>query len=212
MSHTYRHTCRFFGPLIFTLAVGHSLASAQTQRHSGKTNDLQSRRLQMVQADIVLAQRAIRALKKLRANVVVHRSLGQFEQDGRLAHVSFNTFAQKLDEITLEIEPLLYKVSDAKLRSHLINAVASYRDGAFWWSNLDQTTVVNVTNLKNPFTSTTPADRFLTSTIPYTVAIHWRLADKYLVKAEELLATLSLRMTPELSSDQISMDRSDDRD
>jgi hypothetical protein len=213
MSHTYRYALRFGRLFIFVLLIGQNLAIAQTERGPRKNDDLRSTpAVGAVEADQLLVSRVISALQKLRADVIVHRSLDHFERDGRLAHVPFETFARRLNEVATEITPLLSKMSDSKLRTSLINTLESYRDGAFWWSKLDQPKVVKVTNLQNSFTTTAPAEHFFESTIPYTVAIHWKLADKYLVKAEKLAATPSLRATRDLSSLRISRNQPDERD
>ena len=213
MSHFYRQPFRFLVLFIFALLLGQNLATAQTEQGPRKNDDLRlTPTVGAVEADRILVNRIIRSLHKLRTDVIVHRSLDHFERDGRVAHVAFETFARKLEEVTTEIAPLLSKVSASRLRISLINTLESYRDGAFWWSKLDQQKVVNIRNVQNAFTTTAPPERFFDSTIPYTVAIHWRLADKYLTKAEKLAATPYGRATPELSSAGISTDRSDERD
>ena len=209
MSHISRQRSLYLVLLIFVLFIGQS--SAQSSQPAGPVarSNLQSTKLvRAFEDDAVLASRAIKALRKLRADVIVYRSLDQFESDGRLAHVSFATFARKLDEVTAEIEPILSKLSDPKLRNHLTNSIQSYRDGAFWWSGLDQSKVVTVANLRKGFRTTTPAEAFLTATTLYTIAMNWRLADKYLMKSEKLITdrnSLGLRAT----SESVSISQSD---
>jgi hypothetical protein len=53
--------------------------------------------------DLVLATRTITALKRLDAEVMVYRSLGDFEVDGRLARVPFDVFKKDLQEVTAEV-------------------------------------------------------------------------------------------------------------
>ena len=137
--------------------------------------------------DFILAHDAVASLERLKAAVLVYRSHSEFESDGRLARVPLETFTDKLNQVTAEVESILSQLSDAKLRSHLSNSLYSYRDGAFWWAKLDQRKVVTIANLRVGFTTTTPAERYFTSTVPYTVVVHWRQANKYLLRAQRLI-------------------------
>jgi signal transduction histidine kinase len=94
--------------------------------------------------DYRLARQAIGALERLRTGVICYRSRGEFESDGRLARVSFETFVRELYKVTAEIAPVLPKLHDTKLRNYLANSLESYRDGAFWWSKLGQTKVKRI--------------------------------------------------------------------
>jgi hypothetical protein len=137
--------------------------------------------------DLVLAARTISALKRLDNEVLVYRSLGDFETNGRLARVPFEAFANDLQEVTTEVEPLLSRLPQSKLKIEIRNALDSYRDGAFWWQKIDQPRVVNVSALASTEITRTPSDTALLGTVPYTVAIHWRQAGKYLKHAEEMM-------------------------
>ena len=130
--------------------------------------------------------RAIAALKRLETNVMVYRSLGQFEADGRLARVTLPTFENDLAKVNNELASLLAEIPAGKFRTEIINAFDSYRDGVFWWRQIDQPRVVHVSALTSE-PNRSPADTTYLSTIPYTVAIHWRQAQKYLSKAEKTL-------------------------
>jgi hypothetical protein len=138
--------------------------------------------------DSILAQRAVASLEQLKAAVVVYSSYDAFESDGRLARVPLQTFADKLNQVTAEVESIISQLSDAKLRSELSNSLYSYRDGAFWWAKLDPQKVVKIANLRAGLTTITPAERFFTSTVPYRVVMHWRQANKYLLRAQRLMA------------------------
>jgi hypothetical protein len=137
--------------------------------------------------DSVLARRGVAALEQLKAAVLVYRSYDEFESDGRLARVPFDTFTDKLMQVTAEVESILSQLSDAKLRNYLSNSLYSYRDGAFWWAKVDQPKVVTISSLRVGFTTTTQAERYFTSTIPYTVVVHWRQANEYLIRAKRLI-------------------------
>lgn len=136
--------------------------------------------------DQVLAARTITALKRLNDEVLVYRSLGDFEADGRLALVPFEVFKNDLEKVTAEVEPILSRLPQSRLKLEVSNTLDSYRDGAFWWQQIHQERVVNVSAMTFVSPNRTPSDAFFGSTIPYTVAIHWRQAAKYLKRAEEL--------------------------
>ena len=145
------------------------------------------------QNEIVLANRAIAALKQLQAEVIVYRSLQDFEANSRLGRVSFNTFKADLDSVDTELEPILVRLSDLRLRAHLTNALDSFRDGAFWWGKVVQPRVVTTRTAGLMPGSVTPSETFFIATVPYTVAIHWRQAAKFLLKAETLVTPKEVR-------------------
>jgi hypothetical protein len=134
-----------------------------------------------------LAARSITAVKRLEKDVLVYRSLGEFEANGRLARVSFEVFQNDLQEVTAEVEPLLSRLPQSRLKTEISNALDSYRDGAFWWQKINQPRVVHVSALTSTEFNRTPSDTAFLSTVPYTVAIHWRQAGRYLKRAEELM-------------------------
>lgn len=137
--------------------------------------------------DAILARRAVVALEQLKAAVVVYSSYDSYESDGRLARVPLETFTDKLNQVTAEVESTLSQLPDVKLRSHLSNSLYSYRDGAFWLAKLDQQKVVPIANLRAGFATMTPAEHFFASTVPYKVVVHWRQANKYLRRAQKLI-------------------------
>ena len=184
MLKTHRHlSVRLFLFAFALLTAQHSM-HAQTANNIVASTNL---RPAAKGDDSILAQRAVASLEQLRAAVVVYSSYDAFESDGRLAHVPLETFADKLNQVTAEVESLISQLSDAKLRSQLSNSLYSYRDGAFWWAKLGPRQVVKIANLHAGFT-TTPAERFYTSTVPYKVVVHWRQANKYLLRAQRLMA------------------------
>jgi hypothetical protein len=135
--------------------------------------------------DQVLAARAIGALRRLHRDVLVYRSLGDFEESGKLARVSFESFRNDLQEVTEEVEPLLSRLPQSRLKSDISNALDSYRDGGWWWQKIDQPRVVHVSELAFSEDTRTSSDTALLANAPYTVAIYWRQAGKYLKRAEE---------------------------
>jgi hypothetical protein len=131
--------------------------------------------------------KAIAALKRLDKAVVVYRSRGDFEDEQRLARVSLRTFEQELREVTTELQPLLNEMPAGELKSRLTNAFDSFRDGVFWWRQIDQPRVVSISALAGSAGTRSPADAVFISTMPYTVAIHWRQAHAYINQSEKLL-------------------------
>lgn len=137
--------------------------------------------------EMTAAARSIVALKRLEKDVLVYRSLGEFEEKGKLARVSYQAFRNDLNQVTAEVEAQLARLPEGKLKVELGNALASYRDGEFWWQKIDQPRVVNVSTLALARNSSAPSDTARLSTVPYTVAIHWRQAGRYLRRAEGLM-------------------------
>src|SRR2546421_12502465 len=127
---------------------------------------------------------AIAALKRLDKDVIVYRSLADFQETGKLARVSLQTFQQELNEVTREVEPVIMRMPASKLKMKLRNALDSFRDGAYWWRQVDQPRVVNVSALASSDISRSSADAAFLETAPYTVAINWRQAHTYLTQAE----------------------------
>jgi hypothetical protein len=135
--------------------------------------------------------RVIAALKRLDSQVIVYRSLADFEDGRKLARMSLRTFEHELVEVNAEVQPLLNEMPAGKLKLQLANALDSFRDGVFWWRQFDQPRVVSVSALAASEGTRTPADAAFASTMPYTVAIHWRQAHAYLNQSEKLLNELA---------------------
>lgn len=167
-----------------TVAFGQSVARA---RQLNGADSLISQTELAGSDDLALATRAMTALKRLDSDVLVYRSLGEFEANGRLARVSFEAFANDLQAVTTEVEAILSRLPPSRLKTEISNALDSYRDGAFWWQKINQPRVVHVSALTATDFNRTPSDAAFLSTVPYTVAIHWRQAGRYLKRAEELV-------------------------
>lgn len=134
------------------------------------------------------AARAIDSLKRLQQDVIVYRSLGEFEEGRKLARVPLRTFETELTKATSELEDILVRMPSGKLKIEITNSLACYRDGAFWWRKIDQPRVISVAELSFTERDATPANQALLSSIPYTVAVNWRLASRYLDQAERTLS------------------------
>jgi len=167
----------FLALLIFCLPCMLTQAQSLAHHDRGKAQIIED-----ATADQVVGARAILLLKRLNDDVIVYDSVGNFEERAMLARVSFETFQSDLLEITPELQKLVSSLPDTPLRADLINAFASFRDGSDWWQKISQSRVVNVTELKSRRTDST-SDVFFAAGIPYTVAIHWRQANKYLQHA-----------------------------
>lgn len=185
MLRTHHHLSGRLFLFAFALLTAQHSMHAQTANISVASPSLRSA---AKRDDSVLAQRAVSSLEQLDAAVVVYSSYGTFESDGRLARVPLQHFADKLKQVTAEVESIILQLSDVKLRRELSNSLYSYRDGAFWWAKLDPQKVVKITDLRAGLTTITSADRFFTSAVPYRVVMHWRQANKYLLRAQRLMA------------------------
>lgn len=128
------------------------------------------------------AARAIFLLKRLDDDVIVYRSLGAFEESGKLARVSFEAFQRDLIEVTSELPVIASQLRPGRLRTDIFNALASYRDGAFYWQQVYRPRVIQVTSFREGQNSS-PAENFFQAQSAYTVAIYWRQANKFLQRA-----------------------------
>ena len=174
--------------LLFVSAAAHSQSVARAQQLSTTDSFISESKIETEATDErILAARSISALKRLNDDVLAYRSLGDFEASGKLARVSLEAFQNDLQDVTAEVEPMLSRLSQSRLKTEISNALDSYRDGAFWWQKIDQPRVVHVSALTATEFNRTPSDTAFLSTVPYTVAIHWRQAGRYLKRAEELM-------------------------
>lgn len=172
--------CELMHRLLTLLAlclVTFTCAQAQRTKPLGSAND----------NDRVAATRAIAALSQLDNDVIVYRSLGEFEAGRKLASVSLATFQAHLHEATEEIESILPRLTNARLKTSISNALASYRDGAYWWEKIYQPRVIHVSEFRSNDNDVTPSASFFHANLPYTVAIHWRQANKHLQRAVQHL-------------------------
>jgi len=184
---------RRFMQLLFTLAVLQVSVSAQVVALPSVASD--PLKMQALIApppgeteqenELMLAVRAITALRRVNDDVIVYRSLNDFEVNGRIARVSYEDFQKTLKEVSDEVEPILYRLPQSRLKMDINNALYSYRDGGFWWGKIHQSRVVSISKLSFARTNITPTETLFMSTVPYTVAIHWRQASEYLKRAEK---------------------------
>jgi hypothetical protein len=162
--------------LVLICAVAHGQSFARRdQDHSRPNED--------VTADQVIAAQAILLLKRLDDQVIVYGSRGEFEEHGKLARVPFETFQRDLNQVTGEVEELSLRLPEGKLKISIRNALFSYRDGAYWWQKVYSPKAINVSEFRPAAGDTTSSRMFFLSSLPYTVAVHWRQAQKHLQQA-----------------------------
>ena len=171
---------RFFLALLLLLLATVAHGQSPARGHSIDRNS------EFKEEDRALAHRAILALKRLDDEVIVYQSLGDFEENGKLSRVSLEAFRSDLREVSAEVETILARFPESKIKTQLGNALSCYRDGAFWWAKIYQPRVMNVSALNNSKIMRAPFDAAYLSSIPYTVAINWRQANNYLRRAELL--------------------------
>ena len=164
---------------LLILCSSWALAPAQSRAHHDRKN---SQIVEDATADQVVGARAIFLLKRLDDDVIVYDSPDEFENRRTLARVPFETFQRDLIEITPELQKLLSSLPDTPLRADLINAFASFRNGADWWERISDSRLVNAAEIKSRQSDSTSDDSFLAG-IPYTIAGDWRQANKYLQRA-----------------------------
>src|SRR3989442_1570662 len=123
--------------LIPTAGYGQSIARANLSKAETYISEPRTE-LSNDRSELSVAATAIQALKRLDNDVLVYRSLGDFEDEGKLARVPFEAFKNDLREVTTEVESQLSRLSQSRLKSELSNALDSYRDGAFWWEKIYQ--------------------------------------------------------------------------
>ena len=137
--------------------------------------------------DVMLAQKALESLKELQGEVIVYRSLGEFEEGRSLARVSFESFTTHLHKTSPVVKHLLSLLPENRLKSELRNALLSYMDGGFWWSKVYSPAVINVSGGSFAEGEPTRLDKAYLSTDLYTVAINWRQGSEHIKRAEDLL-------------------------
>jgi hypothetical protein len=135
------------------------------------------------------AARAIFLLKRLDDDVIVYRSLGAFEESGKLARVPFEAFQKDLFAVSSEVRAIAATMPAGRVKTDIFNALASYRDGAFYWQQVYRPRVINVASFREEPNSS-PAETFFQANTSYTVAIYWRQANKFLQRAAQDAAGL----------------------
>jgi hypothetical protein len=142
-----------------------------------------------LQIDRTMAARALDLLKSLEGNVRIYNSLSEFEEGRALSDISYEKFACKLRDVADTVGVILYRLRENKLRQYLHNALQSYLDGSFWWKKAYRPAVIDVARSGLHFeqdAETMGPQAFDPNSVSYTVAIHWRQAQKFTRRAETL--------------------------
>jgi hypothetical protein len=168
------------------LHVNWAKASVRSKRSSDDDDELISEIEVERKNDQALAERALAVLKVLEGEVLVHSSLADFEEAGILARVPYETFKSDLRRTSAEVERILSWLPQNRLKFEISNALYSYQDGGLWWSRVYRSRVVNVSELASAEMRSASTTAYQT-TVPYTVAVNWRQAGKYLERAEGLM-------------------------
>src|SRR5687768_17614801 len=100
MLKTHRHLSVRLSLFAFALLTAQHSMHAQTANTIVASTNLRSA---AKRDDSILAQRAVASLEQLKAAVIVYSS-DTFESDGTLARVPLQTFADKLNQATAEVE------------------------------------------------------------------------------------------------------------
>ncbi|HEX8846456.1 MAG TPA: hypothetical protein VF791_17545 [Pyrinomonadaceae bacterium] len=133
--------------------------------------------------DLSLAERSLVLLKSVDEKVDSYSSLGEFEERGRIAHVSFDELSKDFKTVAAATRQLLSSLPRSPLYYNLQNALSSYSDGLFWWQKTytRKQMVVNANNWTEP-AKPLPLG-FEAAAVNYTVVCNWRNARKYIASA-----------------------------
>jgi hypothetical protein len=133
--------------------------------------------------DLTLASDALTHLKSLDEKVNAYPSLGEFEEHGRVALVSFDQLSGDFREVSATVRQLLASLPRSPVYYQLQNALSSYSDGLFYWQQTHgrKEMVVNASNWTAPAANNPRA--LDASTVDYTVVCNWRNARKCLTRA-----------------------------
>lgn len=132
-------------------------------------------------ADQVVAAQAIVLLKRLDDDVIVYRSAAEFEAGRKLSRVPFENFSADLEDISVEVDRAVSRLSDVRLRTEIGKALASYREGAFWWQKIYRPRAISVLVIRAGRDET--SDSFFAADIPYAVTSCWHEANEHLQRA-----------------------------
>ena len=158
--------------LCLICAVAHGQSLARQNRDNAKV-------IEDATADQVVAAQAILLLKRLDDDVIFYNSLREFEESRQLARVSFETFQQDLNEVRPEVEDLVARLPNGRLKTELSKALVSYLDGAYWWERVLQRRTIKLSDLRSGETDAT-SDSLFRANLLYTVIVHWRQANQHL--------------------------------
>lgn len=137
-----------------------------------------------------LAAEALAALRRLGGGVFVYGSYGAFAEGRSLARVPFKRFSRELGETSARVGRLLAWLPESELKTELRGALQTYRDGGYWWGKIHCSAVVRAGDDCLPAGERATLGGAFLATLPYTVAVNWRNADRHLTRAEKILNAL----------------------
>lgn len=138
--------------------------------------------------DLKLARQAIDILKTLDEKVISYSTLGEFEQRGAVAEISFESFVKDYMRVAGVVDAILASLPRSVIYYQLQNARDSYHDGLFWWKKTYRRAeaVISANSLLESDQLKTL--RMEPGAVNYTVVCNWRGGRKYIEKAETEMA------------------------
>ena len=137
--------------------------------------------------DAMLAASAVAALRALERDANAYPSLAAFEEECKVARVSYKQFSENVSEAFRAIDGVINALPRGRIRQQIENARNSYRDGLFWWSKTHRRTELTVAAHALAERDPVENERLDAAAVNYTVVINWRNASRYTTHAEELL-------------------------
>jgi hypothetical protein len=167
---------------------------AVVRSYRGATDSVTLATLSEIEAerrvDIILAERAMAALRKLAGRVDAYSSSGAFEEAVRAKNLSYEQLSRETSEALSTVDQSLALLPRGRLYLLLDNARCSYRDGLFWWSKarLTQGMTVSVNNLAAP--DPLKVIGISPGTVNSTILANWMNALRYTQEAEKAIVAL----------------------
>lgn len=140
--------------------------------------------------DLELAEEALAVLQILEKNVCSYSSLAEFEEQRKLARVSFERLSADASNALQTIDRILLSLPRSPIFYSLYHARNSYADGLFWWQKTYRRSklVVNASSFSEP--DETKSSNFDASEVNYAVVINWRNAVRHTREAASTIAAL----------------------
>jgi hypothetical protein len=142
--------------------------------------------------DLILAERAVAALRKLAERVNSFSSVVEAEKGRAGASLSSKELSEEISVALLTVNSVLASLPRSPLYFMLRNALDSYRDGLFWWGKISQRREMTVSI--NSLVATDPLKviGLDAGTVSRTTLDNWREALRYTERAEKAISALKL--------------------
>jgi hypothetical protein len=166
-------------------------AETMIKFHQGSNDDATIAALEEIQRerrnDLLLAEKAVEALKTLEKQVYPYSSLSQFEEHGALAKTPFERLSVDASAALQSVDRVLHSLPRSPLFYPLYNARNAYADGFLWWQKTYRLKklVVDVNSLHEP--EELKLIGLDPKMVNYTVVINWRNAVKRTRQAEKII-------------------------